>query len=270
MPELPEVETVRRQLADRLAGSSITEAWAHASPKFASAAGAVGATFTDLGRRGKFLLAGLSGPDAADRELVVHLGMTGSLAIRPSPTDDPYVRSRWWLDSGEVLEFRDVRRFGRTVIVPAGDHRSLPTLHSMGPEPWDPVLDGDGLWRRLAGSTRRVKTALLSQVPIAGVGNIYADEALWRARVHPAARRVSRPKAAALLAEIRTVLADGIADGGTTLRDYRDAFDGAGTHQDRLVCYGRAGSPCLRCGTTLVRRIYDARSTTLCPRCQPR
>lgn len=260
------METVRRQLAPRLRGSRVLHATAHPSPKFATAVRATGSRFGELGRRGKFLIVDLDG----DRELIVHLGMTGSLRLHPESTDDPYVRARWWLDDGRVLEFRDVRRFGRTVVVPAGDYAALPTLAILGPEPWDDTLDDGGLWRRLHRTRRRVKTALLSQVPVAGVGNIYADEALWRAGVHPGTRRITRAKADALLTAIRDVLSEAIDGGGTTLRDYRDADGGAGTHQDRLACYGRAGHACRRCGTILVRRVYDARSTTLCPRCQAR
>ena len=115
-----------------------------------------------------------------------------------------------------------------------------------------------------------MKTQLLSQRPIAGVGNIYADEALWRAGIHPARRTVTKAQAARLLAELRTVLEHGIANGGTTLRDYRTVDGGEGRNQLELGCYGRAGLPCLRCGTELRRIVLDARGTTLCPTCQPR
>ena len=125
-----------------------------------------------MGRRGKYLLLGLDD----ERELVVHLGMTGQLRLRPGELD-PYVRAWWALDDGRVLELRDVRRFGRIGVVPAGEYASLPTLAAQGPEPWDPVLDDGGLWRNLKRSHVRIKTQLLSQRPLAGVGNIYADEA---------------------------------------------------------------------------------------------
>jgi formamidopyrimidine-DNA glycosylase len=265
VPELPEVETVRRQLEPLLVGRRITAAWGHPSGKFSSAPLAVGPTVDGVGRRGKYLLMSLD--DA--RELVVHLGMTGQLRLR-ADGEDPYVRAWWTLDDDRVLELRDVRRFGRVGVVPAGEYGSLPTLAAQGPEPWDPVLDGDGLWERMRRSRVRVKTQLLSQRPLAGVGNIYADEALWRAGIHPARRSVTRAGAARLLVALREVLEQGIANGGTTLRDYRTVDGGSGRNQLELGCYGRAGQPCLRCGTVLRRSVVDARGTTHCPSCQPR
>ena len=265
MPELPEVETVRRQLEPLVVRRRIVEGWGHPSAKFSSAPHAAGAAVERVERRGKYLLLGLDD----DRELIVHLGMTGQLRIRPGPLD-PYVRAWWALDDGRVLELRDVRRFGRVAVVPAGVHGSLPTLAAQGPEPWDAALDDGGLWRNLARSRARIKTQLLSQRPIAGVGNIYADEGLWRAGIHPARRSVTRPEAARLLAAVRHVLEQGIADGGTTLRDYRTPDGEPGRHQLELCCYGRAGAPCPRCGTELRRSVIDARGTTHCPTCQVR
>ena len=265
MPELPEVETVRRALEPLVAGRRITDAWGHPSAKFISAVEAVGPTIDDVRRRGKYLLLGLDD----GRELIIHLGMTGQLRLRPGALD-PYVRAWWSLDDGEVLELRDVRRFGRIGVVAAGDHASLPTLARQGPEPWDGALDDGGLWRALRRSKVHVKTQLLSQGPLAGVGNIYADEALWRARVHPARRSITRVEAARLLVALREVLEQGIANGGTTLRDYRTVSGEPGRNQLELGCYGRAGEPCLRCGTELRRSVLDARGTTHCPTCQPR
>jgi formamidopyrimidine-DNA glycosylase len=218
-------------------------------------------------RRGKYLLFGLDD----GRELIVHLGMTGRLRLRgPGDEGDPYVRAWWRLDDGEVLELRDVRRFGRLAVVEAGDHTAMPTLAKQGPEPWDPVLDDGGLWRNLRRSRARVKTQLLSQRPIAGVGNIYADEGLWLAGVHPSRRTVTRRQADALLAGLREALELGLANGGTTLRDYRAVGGEAGRNRAALRCYGRAGEPCERCGTPLRRSVVDARSTTSCPACQLR
>ncbi len=269
MPELPEVESVRRQLAPLIVGRTVADGWGHPSPKFAEAPLAVGGTFAGLSRRGKYLLAALSGA-RGEREMVVHLGMTGQLRVRPPGPVDHYVRAWWQLDDGAVLELRDVRRFGRVAVVDPGDHARLPTLAAQGPEPWDPVLDQGGLWRALRSSRARVKTQLLSQRPLAGIGNIYADEGLWRAQVHPGRRRVSRAQADALLAGLRGALELGLANGGTTLRDYRTPDGAPGRNQDALDCYGRAGSPCRRCGSTLARAVYDGRATTFCPGCQPR
>lgn len=265
MPELPEVETVRRQLEPLVTGRRIVEGWGHPSAKFASAPLAAGPAIAGVGRRGKYLLLGLDD----GRELVVHLGMTGQLRLR-ADGEDPYVRAWWALDDGSVLELRDVRRFGRVGVVPAGEYATLPTLAAQGPEPWDPALDDGGLWRALRRSRARVKTQLLSQRPLAGVGNIYADEALWRAGVHPARRSVTRVEAERLLVALREVLEQGIANGGTTLRDYRGVDGGPGRNQLELGCYGRADEPCLRCGTVLVRSVVDARGTTHCPTCQRR
>ena len=266
MPELPEVETVRRGLEPQVRGHRVTGAWGHASPKFAPAAEAVDATVATVGRRGKYLLLGLDD----GRTLVVHLGMTGQFRIGAhDEVLDPYVRAWWRLDDGRTVAFRDVRRFGRVAVV-GTDLTGLPTLAALGPEPFDADFTGEHLWQALRRSNVRVKTQLLSQRPVAGVGNIYADEALWRAGVHPSARRVSRPAAARLRDAIVDVLAEGIAHGGTTLRDYRTVDGDEGENQHRLDCYGRFGLPCPRCGTELRRSVVDGRGTTHCPACQRR
>lgn len=272
MPELPEVETIRRQLDPLVAGRDVLAAGGHPSSKFATAVEAQGARIESVGRRGKYLLLDLDD----DRELVIHLGMTGRLQlVAQDAPSDPYVRA-WWLLGGpgdapsERLELHDVRRFGRVAVVPRGDHRALPTLAALGPEPFDPAFTGRHLWRALRASTAQVKTQLLSQRPVAGVGNIYADEALWRAGIHPSARRVSAARADALRDEIVEVLTRAIERGGTTLRDYRTVEGATGTNQLHLECYGRAGEPCRRCGTTLARVVVDGRGTTLCPVCQTR
>ena len=265
MPELPEVETVRRQLEPLVIGRRIVEAWGHPSGKFASARLVAGAAIVGVARRGKYLLLALDD----DRELIVHLGMTGQLRLRVGALD-PYVRAWWALDDDRVLELRDVRRFGRIGVVRAGEYASLPTLASQGPEPWDDALDDGGLWRNLQRSRMHIKTQLLSQRPMAGVGNIYADEGLWRAGVHPVRRTITRREADSLLSELRAVLEQGIANGGTTLRDYRSPDGAPGRNQLELGCYGRAGEPCGRCGTELRRSVIDARGTTHCPTCQRR
>ena len=266
MPELPEVETVRRGLEPVLVGRRFLDSGAHPSAKFNAAPGVIGRTVRSVDRRGKYLLVGLDD----GRRLVVHLGMTGQFRVRTEPgAEDPHVRAWWLLDDGRTLEFRDVRRFGRIAIV-GDDLSGLPTLAALGPEPFDPAFDADDLWRGVNRSQIRVKTQLLGQRLVAGVGNIYADEALWRARVHPASRRITRPAAHRLHDAIIDVLAEGIEHGGTTLRDYRTVEGGEGSNQHRLDCYGQAGQPCTRCGTVLQRSIVDARGTTHCPRCQRR
>jgi formamidopyrimidine-DNA glycosylase len=275
MPELPEVETVRRQLEPRLLGTVVTEGWSFPSPKFTDAPAAAGARITSVARRGKYLLVGLHGPeDQQHRELVVHLGMTGRLSVRAAAgsdlPDDAYLRARWYLDDGRSLDFHDVRRFGRVAVVPAGEYARLATLAALGPEPWDPAFDGPSLRAYVNARRRYVKTLLLSQRPVAGVGNIYADEALWRAQVHPQSRRLTRAQADRLAGTVREVLTEGVANGGTTLRDYRDADGAEGANQHHLDCYGRGGQPCHRCGTELRATVVDARGTTYCPTCQRR
>jgi formamidopyrimidine-DNA glycosylase len=267
VPELPEVETIRRQLAPRIVGRRVVDARAHPSAKFAPATAAISHRFEEVTRRGKYLIARLD----RDRELVVHLGMTGSLRIADDAAPpDAYIRAAWTLDDGAVLELRDIRRFGRVAVVRAGVYETLPTLHGLGPEPLSDEFDPLAFHRALKASRRPVKTQLMSQRPVAGVGNIYADEALWRAGVHPASRRTSRPQSDRIHTALRSVLSDAIERGGTTLRDYR-TFDGAtGRNQTFLECYGRAGRPCLRCGTVLRRSVIDQRGTTWCPQCQRR
>jgi len=267
VPELPEVETVRAALAPLVEGRKVVDASGHPSAKFAAAAEAAGATIERVGRRGKYLLIELDD----GRDLVIHLGMTGQLRLRsPAHVDDPYVRAWWALDDAEVLELRDVRRFGRVAVVPRGRHDSLPTLAALGPEPFAETFTPEVLWQALRRSRLRVKTQLLQQRAVAGVGNIYADEALWRAGVDPAARKVTRPQATRLHAAIREVLAAGLDNGGTTLRDYRTVDGGTGNNQHHLDCYGRAGQPCNRCAATLRRKVLDGRGTTWCPVCQRR
>jgi formamidopyrimidine-DNA glycosylase len=267
VPELPEVETIRRQLEPLVVGRKLVEAWAFAHPKFEPGLEAAGAVVDGVSRRGKYLLLALDD----GRDLVIHLGMTGSLRVRP-PDDpgDAYVRATWTLDvlGGDVLEYRDVRRFGRLAVVEEGAYAG--TLGVQGPDALDPALTAEQLWQALRRSRRAIKTQLLSQRPLAGVGNIYADEALWRSMIHPARRTVTRRQAAALLDAIRDVLTEALEHRGTTLRDYRTVDGGQGSNQFRLDCYGRAGLPCHRCGTELRHTVLDARSTTWCPTCQKR
>lgn len=270
MPELPEVETLRRQLAPRIEGSRIIEADAFDSAKFTPAKEIIGAVFESPRRRGKYLIIGTDD----DRELIIHLGMTGQLGFQSTataPGSDPYRRA-WWLLEGaagtELLEFRDVRRFGRIRVVPRGDYSSIPTLHAAGPEPWDPDLTPKRFRELLSSSRRPIKTQLLSQRPIAGVGNIYADEALWEAGIHPRSTRLGLERASRLLRALQDALAQGVERGGTTLRDYRQLDGGQGTNQHHLHAYGRAGLPCERCNEAMRSSVIDARTTTFCPRCQ--
>ena len=275
MPELPEVETIRRQLEPLVVGRRLVSAWAFPHPKFTAALEVEGATITGTARRGKYLLLALDD----GRELVVHLGMTGSLRVRPAGDQgDAYVRAWWGLEdptavgaggpSGEALEYRDVRRFGRLAVAEDGQYAG--TLAVQGPDALDRRLTAEDFWRALRRSRRAIKTQLLSQRPIAGAGNIYADEALWRARVNPARRTVTQAEAAALLDAVREVLAGSLHHGGTTLTTYRNVEGLPGRNQQRLNVYGQVGLPCPRCGTELRSRVLDGRTTTWCPTCQRR
>lgn len=226
-------------------------------------------------RRGKFLVLPLArhGPNTSNPgdELIVHLGMTGVISHCPPKG---HLRVRVDLDAGpkRTLFFRDIRRFGRFMVVPSGDYRLLPTLAAMGPEPLSPRFTIAGLRRSLAGSEVAVKTFLLSQRPVAGVGNIYADEALWRAKVHPETPSKSVPAARVgpLRDAIRSVLEESITAQGTTLNDYRTVNGEVGGYLEHLAVYGHGGEPCRRCGTEILRTVVGARSTHFCPRCQRR
>lgn len=272
MPELPEVETIRRQLEPRLTGRRITSAWGFDSPKFSRAALARDATITGLCRRGKYLLADLSNGLPAADELVIHLGMTGRLSVCDDGSTTPdahdvHLRARWMLDDGSYLGFWDPRRFGRATVVADHDYSELPTLACLGPEPFSPEFTAESLRSGLSGR-KALKTALMDQRIVAGIGNIYADEALWESGIRPTARRLGSARAEHLHRAIVSVLDSAVRDGGTTLRDYRDASGSEGGHQMRLRCYGRSGLPCVRCGRPLSHMVLDARGTTWCATCQ--
>ena len=259
---------MRRELEPWLTGRLILEANlvdAPPGPKYANLPRAVGQRIESVDRRGKFLLLPLSGPD----ELIIHLGMTGIVTpVEP----EGHTRVHLRLDPGpnERLYFRDVRRFGRFLVVPRGDYSSLPTLHAMGPEPLSAGFTTAAFAGLLARSEVAIKTYLLSQKPVAGVGNIYADEALWQARIHPLtpAKRVPKAKIGPLRDAIRSVLEASIEMQGTTLNDYRTPSGGEGGFLAQLAVYSHEGEPCQRCGTPIERIVIAGRSTHYCPHCQ--
>lgn len=267
MPELPEVETIVRQLAPVVAGQTITQAGSHPSAKFSSAADAIDTQIHKVFRRGKYILFTLSN----QHELIVHLGMTGKLQLVRAPdANDAYIRAWWQLSNGKRLELHDVRRFGRVAVVRAGEYATLPTLAALGPEPLDSSFNAEMFWKASRASRRAIKTQLLSQRLLAGIGNIYADEALWRAEIHPAARQLTKSQAETLRQELAVVIENAIKHGGTTLRDYRSLDGSTGENQHHLECYGRHGEACLRCGEPLERMVIDGRGTTFCKSCQKR
>ena len=262
MPELPEVESVRRQLAPRLEARRIEHVTAVWQSRFVDVERAAGRRVGRLRRRGKYLIAELDG----GLELLMHLGMTGSFRFRgPQWQPDAYVRATFTLNDA-VLDFRDVRRFGSLAVVPAGQYTG--TLAALGPEPLSDDFDPAAFHRALQSTSMAVKPYLLSQRPVAGVGNIYADEALWRARISPFARRIGRRRATLLWAAIREVLAEAIEREGTTFRDYQMVNGESGRNAAFLTAYGQAGLPCGRCGDPLRKVTLGGRGTTYCPRCQ--
>lgn len=269
MPELPEVETVRRELEPWLTGRTIRSAArveAPPGPKYANLERATGQRILEVRRRGKFLLLPLSGGD----ELVVHLGMTG-IVSPDRPAEHLRVQLGLSGPAPNRLYFRDARRFGRFLVVRAGRYASLPTLAALGPEPFDPAFT-DGAFASALGKCRGpLKPLLLSQRLVAGLGNIYVDEALWRVGVHPLrpANRVSAAEAAALRRESIDLLVAAIAHRGTTIADYRTVNGNVGEYVSRLAVYGREGEPCRRCSAPIVKFVVGQRGTHVCPSCQP-
>lgn len=268
MPELPEVESVVRQLRPRMVGRCIIDVWWDPQSRFDRIHQAVGRTITDVRRRGKYMLALLETGARSDRELIMHLGMTGAFRFRELGWEgDPYVRATLTLDDG-IVDFRDVRRFGRLTVVPAGDYRGIATLSQLGPEPLGLDFRPDQFHAALSRSRAPVKAQLLSQRPVAGVGNIYADEALWLARIDPRARRIGPQRAVRLWEAIRSVLRAAIEREGTTFRDYQMVNGESGRNATFLVAYGQQGRPCPRCGALLRKIVVAGRGTTYCPGCQ--
>jgi formamidopyrimidine-DNA glycosylase len=274
MPELPEVETIVRSLRPRLVGARIEAVWTSGLPlRLARPLDTEllrrtcrGARIGAVRRRGKYILIET---DATAGGVLVHLGMSGRLRLHAA--EDPrekHTHVVWTLEGKKELRFVDPRRFGLVQAARALDE--LPELTLLGPDPLAD-LETPALAEALAGSRAPVKAFLLDQSRIAGLGNIYVCEALFRAGVHPTtpARR-ARGRAEALVAAIRTVLEAGIANRGTTLRDYVDGEGGAGENQAALLVYGREGEPCRVCGDPIRRRVDAARSTFFCPTCQRR
>jgi len=274
MPELPEVETIRARLEPRLTGRTF-ERVVIADPRLTRpeppelvAAELEGEQVRTVGRRGKYLIVEFE----SGRHLLIHLRMTGNVQ-HPAAGGfdaDPYRRAVVRLDDGSDVAYRDVRRFGTWELLEPGELEDYFAARRLGGEPLDRAFTTASLERAFANRRAPVKAALLDQRAAAGVGNIYADEALWRARIHPLrpAGSLSRKELAALRTALRQVLQTGIARQGATLRDYR-APDGAqGSMQDRFRVYGRAGEPCPRCGAPIDKIRAGGRGTWFCSACQ--
>ncbi len=276
MPELPEVEVTRRSIAAHLAGALVTGVrlgkplrW----PLGCLPASLVGTQVGDAQRRGKYIWLPLSSPHRPAGGLLLHLGMSGSLAwMDAAPAPGPH--DHFDLSTpGGTLRLTDPRRFGAVVFSASLDaDPACKLLARLGPEPFDAALTPERFHAALQARRTPVKAALLGGALVVGAGNIYACEALFLAGIDPRTpcQRLSRPRAAALLAALRDVLGRALAAGGTTLRDFRDAQGHAGAFQVQAQVYGRAGAPCTRCATPL-RRINQAqRSSFFCPLCQRR
>ena len=273
MPELPEVETIRSRLEPALTGrrlESVTildpRLTAPVSPG-AVARALVGERVVQVGRRGKYLVFDLS----SGRHLLVHLRMTGGFLLGPNGAlgDDPYRRAVVRLDDDSDVVYRDVRRFGTWVLLER-DELGPYLAQRLGVEPLGRQFTPARLGRALAGRRAPIKSALLDQRTVAGIGNIYADEALWRARLHPLRRAgdLDETEVRALHQALRAALRTGLARQGATLRDFRDPEGKTGSMQDEFKVYGRGGEPCLRCGAPIVRLRVAGRSSWYCPVCQ--
>ncbi len=272
MPELPEVETTRRGLAPLVIGQRVqgvvvrNRALRLPVPRELPRAIA-GATIQGLARRGKYLLF-----DCGAGTLILHLGMSGRLWVvsdaAPPTTHDHF---DLLLESGTVLRLRDPRRFG-LVLWQRGDPLVHPLLASIGPEPLSADFDGAALHRATRNRSAAIKLVLMDGRVVAGVGNIYANEALFRAGIPPrtAARRLTRERCGVLVEKIRETLELAIGAGGSTLRDYVASDGQAGYFQNQFMVYDRAGEPCLRCGVKVRGIRQGQRSTFYCPRCQQR
>jgi len=274
MPELPEVETIRRGLQATLVGDQIesvqvlrSQSVAHPRPRVL-AQNLPGHKFLAIARRGKYLIMSLT----KDAALIVHLRMSGRLLLVPgNSVGGKFLRVRLKLTSGRELHFEDMRVFGRIWFKTENELLTdvVPALDLLGVEPLT-QLTGPGLFKLFRNRSQAVKSAIMDQQLLAGIGNIYADESLFHARIHPQlpAKRVTRAQSERLVAEICRVLNRAIALGGTSLRDYTDSQGVNGNYQHAASVYGRTGQPCQVCGRDIKRVRIGGRSSHFCANCQ--
>jgi formamidopyrimidine-DNA glycosylase len=278
VPELPEVETVRQGLAEWVAGRTIETVDVHHPRAIRRhmpgdvhfAAVLAGRTILDVSRRGKYLWLPLDSGDA----IIAHLGMSGQMLMRTADAaEEPHLRVRIrFTDGGPELRFVDQRTFGGLSVSEGG--AALPDeIAHIARDPMDPLFDDEAFVAALRRKHTEVKRALLDQTLISGVGNIYADEALWRAKLHGARATdaLTKPAVRRLLGHVRDVLREAIVAGGTSFDALYINVNGESGYFDRsLNVYGREGQPCLRCGTPIRREQFMNRSSYSCPHCQPR
>lgn len=273
MPELPEVETIRRQLAPHLEGRTIEAVeildyrWTRPDPPSRLLAELPGARVEQVGRAGKYLVWTLS----EERYLLIHLRMTGALLFDP-PVEPPHTRVRFALDGDHLLAYIDPRRFGTGHLLHGEAALDRYLSERLGVEPFTPEFTAAHLRSIARGRIAPVKAFLLDQRRIAGVGNIYADEALFRAGIHPL-RPVGRLDAsqwARLRDAVEDALAAGIDAKGASIDDFRHVDGARGSFQDRFLVHRRAGEPCPTCGRTIRKLVVGGRGTYVCEHCQPR
>ena len=280
MPELPEVEVVRRGLASHVVDHTITAVRVH-HPRAVRRheAGAADLTarlldtrITGTGRRGKYLWLTLDSGDA----LVVHLGMSGQMLLGPVTTKTDHLRIATLLDDGTAMSFVDQRTFGgwmlTDLVTVDGSEVPVPVAH-IARDPLDPLFDRDAVVKVLRRKHSEIKRQLLDQTVVSGIGNIYADESLWRAKVNGAriADSLSKPKLASILDHAAAVMTDALGQGGTSFDSLYVNVNGESGYFDRaLDAYGRDGLPCRRCGAVMRREKFMNRSSYYCPRCQPK
>jgi formamidopyrimidine-DNA glycosylase len=277
MPELPEVETTRRGLAPAVEQRRIVRAVVrHRGLRQPVPRGLerrlAGARVRALSRRGKYLLFDCEQQGQQTGTLLVHLGMSGRLWLVDGTTaPEKHDHFDLVIDNGRVIRLRDPRRFG-LVLWHQGDPLAHPLLASIGPEPLTCDFDGTVLYREIRSRSAAIKLVIMDSHVVAGVGNIYANEALFRAGIDPRtpAKRISRARCATLAQEIKAVLEEAINAGGSSLRDYVGSDGLAGHFQNRFFVYGRAGEPCTRCGTAIREIRQGQRATCYCPACQKR
>ena len=272
MPELPEVETIRRQLAPAVEGRRLESIrvldprWSDPAPPEAIADALNGRRIERLGRRGKYLV--MSFED--DVHLVMHLRMTGNILL--TDKEPKHTRVRMKLDDGQTVLFVDQRRFGTGDVLLGSDALAEYFASRLGVEPLSPDFTAQALRDQARGRRQPVKAFLLNQERIAGVGNIYADEALFRAKIHPLkpVGELRRPQIEALRDAVVASLNEGIDAKGASIDDYRHVDGAEGTFQDRFLVHLRKGEPCVRCGTPIEKMRAAGRGTYICPRCQRR
>jgi formamidopyrimidine-DNA glycosylase len=272
VPELPEVETIRRQLAPELEGRRLDRIavldprWSDPAPAEAISDALNGRRIERLWRRGKYLVVSFED----DVHLVMHLRMTGNMLL--AEEEPKHTRVRMTLDDGRKLLFVDQRRFGTGDVLLGSDALAEYFASRLGVEPLSPDFTADALRDQARGRRQPVKAFLLNQERVAGVGNIYADEALFRARIHPlrAVGTLRKPQIEALRDAVVASLEEGIDAKGASIDDYRHVDGARGSFQDRFLVHLRAGKPCVRCGATIQKLRAAGRGTYVCPRCQRR